>query len=155
MTIADYSGTLLERWCLKVAINLGMSGWDRGVKSEKPPAELVEIAFGRRRFTGGAGLYIPRYTHFDSAVDVDNCKWDLLTNASDGKTVVGFAISLRYLLMVVSFKDGTTAAALERLLKPLGRVHAFDTATLSLAHRPRSLSLGADDKKLDLRLTWE
>lgn len=52
---------LLERWCLKTLINLNhQSGWKYldGSEPGSPPSEFVEVAFGRRRFTGHEGLYV-------------------------------------------------------------------------------------------------
>jgi hypothetical protein len=51
----------LERWSLKTLINLNhISGWtigDDASKPHTPPCELVEVAFGRKRFTHAKGLY--------------------------------------------------------------------------------------------------
>ncbi len=52
---------LLERWCLKTLINCNHQG---GLKylddsePDSPPCELVEVVFGRRRFTDYKGLYM-------------------------------------------------------------------------------------------------
>lgn len=51
----------LERWSLKTLINLNhIDGWmigDDASKPHTPPCELVEVAFGRKRFTDAKGLY--------------------------------------------------------------------------------------------------
>jgi len=53
---------LLERWCLKTLINLNhQHGWLIGTNPSEPhipTKELVEVAFGRRRFTHSEGLYM-------------------------------------------------------------------------------------------------
>jgi hypothetical protein len=56
----EINGPLLERWFLKTLINLSIGGaWPigSGVKG-RPSKELVEIAFGKRQFESGAGLYV-------------------------------------------------------------------------------------------------
>ncbi len=56
----EINGPLLERWFLKTLINLSVGGeWPMGsgVKGS-PSRELVEIAFGKRQFEHGAGLYV-------------------------------------------------------------------------------------------------
>jgi hypothetical protein len=54
---------LLERWCVKTLINLNhVHGWqigDNPVRPQTPTRELVEVAYGLRRFTDAKGLYIP------------------------------------------------------------------------------------------------
>ena len=55
------NGLLLERWCTKTLINIAQGqphniGLDSEIEGE-PSRRLVEIAFGRRQFTGRAGLY--------------------------------------------------------------------------------------------------
>ena len=56
----EIDGPLLERWFLKTLINLSVSGeWPIGSGVEGSPSkELVEIAFGKRQFEHGAGLYV-------------------------------------------------------------------------------------------------
>jgi len=52
--------SLLERWCLKTLINVNhQSGWRYldDAAPDSPPNELVEVAFGRRRFKDHKGLY--------------------------------------------------------------------------------------------------
>jgi hypothetical protein len=53
-------GPRLERWFLKTLINLTFGGeWAIGSGSRGAPSqELVEVAFGKRRFGHGAGLYL-------------------------------------------------------------------------------------------------
>ncbi len=54
-------GPLLERWFLKTLINLSVGGeWPIGSHAEigKPSQDLVEIAFGKRDFEHGAGMYV-------------------------------------------------------------------------------------------------
>jgi len=53
-------GPRLERWFLKTLINLTFGGeWAIGAGSNGAPSrELVEVAFGKRRFQHGAGLYL-------------------------------------------------------------------------------------------------
>jgi hypothetical protein len=56
----EINGPLLERWFLKTLINLSVGGeWPigSGVKGS-PSKDLVEIAFGKRQFENGAGLYV-------------------------------------------------------------------------------------------------
>jgi hypothetical protein len=53
----------LERWSMKTLINLNHiddKGWvigDDPARPNLPTRELVEVAFGRRRFTDAKGLY--------------------------------------------------------------------------------------------------
>jgi len=58
----NIDGPLLERWFLKTLVNLSFNGdWPIGAGSHPkgtPSKELVEIAFGRRQFENGAGLYV-------------------------------------------------------------------------------------------------
>jgi hypothetical protein len=57
-------GALLERWCIKTAINLissrGAEGpWSlKGDASTHPPVKIVEAAFGRSRLSDPLGLYL-------------------------------------------------------------------------------------------------
>jgi hypothetical protein len=53
-------GPRLERWFLKTLINLSFGGeWPIGSNVKGAPStELVEIAFGQRRFEYGGGLYM-------------------------------------------------------------------------------------------------
>jgi len=58
------NGRGLQRWFLKALINAEVAG-EQGYRigpwsadKNRPSRELVEIAFGRRAFTGGAGLYL-------------------------------------------------------------------------------------------------
>jgi len=52
----------LERWLLKVLLNVAFEGrlviGPHGEAAGVPPRDLVEIAFGHRRFEGKAGMYI-------------------------------------------------------------------------------------------------
>ena len=56
-------GAALERWFLKTLVNVTVGGRDRiGSKSlipGEPGADLVEIAYGEKRFVPKAGLYSP------------------------------------------------------------------------------------------------
>ncbi|MFZ3211983.1 MAG: hypothetical protein WA188_10740 [Terriglobales bacterium] len=56
----EIDGPLLERWFLKTLINLTFGGeWPIGSNVKGTPSrELVEVAFGRRQFEHGAGLYL-------------------------------------------------------------------------------------------------
>jgi hypothetical protein len=53
-------GPLLERWFLKTLINFSFGGeWPIGSTVKGVPSkELVEVAFGKRQFQNGAGLYL-------------------------------------------------------------------------------------------------
>jgi hypothetical protein len=57
----DIDGDKLERWFLKTLINIAVGGKQKiGPKSTvggEPSCDLVEIAYGKRKFTGNAGLY--------------------------------------------------------------------------------------------------
>lgn len=57
----EIDGRMLERWFLKTLINVTLSGRERigskSFSSGEPSHELVEIAFGSRKFTPNAGLY--------------------------------------------------------------------------------------------------
>ena len=59
----DVDMLLLERLCLKTLINLNhVSGWQIGddpACPQTPTRELVEVAFGLRKFTDAKGLYVP------------------------------------------------------------------------------------------------
>jgi len=56
----EINGPLLERWLLKTLINLSVGGeWLMGSGFKGIPSkDLVEIAFGKRQFEHGAGLYV-------------------------------------------------------------------------------------------------
>jgi hypothetical protein len=53
---------LLERWCMKTLINFNYKGkWRMNPESSAlgvPSKELIEIAFGRRKFEDAGGLYL-------------------------------------------------------------------------------------------------
>jgi hypothetical protein len=52
-------GFKLERWCLKTCINAWYHRVDRSPGLPwRPPADWIEIAFGRRCFQGYGGLYL-------------------------------------------------------------------------------------------------
>lgn len=51
----EINGVLLERWFLKTAIDILYVGL---LKVDKPPRELVEIAYGIKKFPNGVGLCI-------------------------------------------------------------------------------------------------
>jgi hypothetical protein len=55
-------GDRLERWFFKTLINITVGGKEKiGPKSDtpgEPSSDLVEIAFGHRKFVPNAGLYI-------------------------------------------------------------------------------------------------
>jgi hypothetical protein len=57
----DIDGVLLERWFLKTLINVTAGGIHKIGPNSKVPGEpspdLVEIAYGRRKFVSDAGLY--------------------------------------------------------------------------------------------------
>jgi hypothetical protein len=57
----EVDGGLLERWFLKSIINVAsLKNWPIGAPTAppgRPTLELVEIAYGKRSFTGGGGLY--------------------------------------------------------------------------------------------------
>jgi hypothetical protein len=54
-------GDKLERWFLKTLINLAVGGKQKigpsSTVAGEPSCDLVEIAFGKSKFTGSAGLY--------------------------------------------------------------------------------------------------
>lgn len=52
--VYQINGNLLERWFLKTAINVLYSDWGL----DKPPIELIEIAFGIKKFPQNVGLCI-------------------------------------------------------------------------------------------------
>jgi hypothetical protein len=52
---------LLERWCVKTLIDIHFEGGYRFAPQSEtgsPTPDLIEIAFGRRRFRGNAGLHL-------------------------------------------------------------------------------------------------
>jgi hypothetical protein len=59
----DVDMLLLERWFVKTLINLNhLHGWQIGADSlhpQRPSRELVEVAFGLKKFSDAKGLYIP------------------------------------------------------------------------------------------------
>ncbi len=61
LLVRETDGLLLERWFLKAVINFAcLQGRRTGspdAPAGRPTLELVEIAFGRRQFTKGGGLY--------------------------------------------------------------------------------------------------
>jgi hypothetical protein len=100
--IADYltvkrfviDGPLLERWFLKTLINLSIGGkWvvGDGGSAGAPSTNLVEIAFGKRQFEYGAGLYIVGR----SGEAVDSMDRVALTPRTFGETLVAGTFNFR------------------------------------------------------------
>jgi hypothetical protein len=88
-------GMRLERWFLKTLINFGYQGeWCIGPDSKsvgEPSKELVEIAFGRRKFENGAGLYIAGH----AGEKVDSMDRVNFMPQTDGQTVVAGVFNFR------------------------------------------------------------
>lgn len=87
-------GPLLERWFLKTLINVNFGGeWPIGSSVKGVPSkELVEVAFGKRLFENGAGLYVAGRAgeHIDS---FDRVSFTPMTDAQD--TLVGGRFNFR------------------------------------------------------------
>jgi hypothetical protein len=81
---------LLERWLLKVLLNLsfngplkiGVSGTEPGI----PPADLVETAFGLRPFATRAGMYVASYAGMNMSMG-EEVKYSPLI--SEGDRILG------------------------------------------------------------------
>lgn len=78
---------LLERWCLKILININLSGRpglpvDVEGKSNRLTEELVRIVFGLERFKPPKGLY--RITVTADNLDLANGHIHLTTKGRDG-----------------------------------------------------------------------
>jgi hypothetical protein len=103
----EVDGSLLERWLLKTALNVlwgcKQQIGPKVVVAGQPPLELVEVAFGKRRFTGKAGLWCSlmageQVTHAE--------RWSIqpLFDSSN-RIVVGMNFSLLGLRFLLSLDD--------------------------------------------------
>lgn len=91
----DVDMLLLERWCLKTLINLNhIHGWqigDEASNPHKPTQELIEVAYGLRRFTDSKGLYIPGKAGDNITPDEGRFQFRAFT---DGNRLIGGRFSL-------------------------------------------------------------
>jgi hypothetical protein len=87
-------GPRLERWFLKTLINLGVVGkeWPPGAGYRGISAkDLVEIAFGLRRFENGGGMYIAAR----AGEQVDSMDRVQFTSMTEGKNLVAGRFNFR------------------------------------------------------------
>jgi hypothetical protein len=85
-------GPLLERWMLKTMINVAFEHITPGGARWSPPAEWVQLAFGRRSFPARCGLYLsdPR----DSALALERSKLRIEFMTQDGLQMHGAEFDL-------------------------------------------------------------
>ena len=148
-------GRLLERWCLKVMINMACGGWTRGGKSPAPPLELAQIVFGIRPFRPTAGLYVPANYHRPGR-DNDSIRWNVMLNAANQQGMFGLIISVRTLICVLNINSYITPTRLASLLRTVRRdAMNIDFAAARLAYRPKNVEITAGPHKTKIWLSWD
>ncbi len=140
----DLDGWQFERWCLKVFCGLLASGWTEGGKIPIPH-EFVEIAFGKRKFEAGAGLYILEGL---AGVDngADNIQWNFLHDSVTNTGVCGIIIVFRGLINILITRTGDP----KPVLKSLGKTPNFDFTNANIHYRPENLSYKVRETKSEI-----
>lgn len=97
----EADGLLLERWMLKTMINLAFEHSTPAGGKWTPSIEWVELAFGKRPFSRGCGLYIPEPR--GSILALDRCRLEVKFLTQDGAHIHGAEFDLNGWTMVLSF----------------------------------------------------
>jgi hypothetical protein len=146
--VATLSGWDLEAWLLKTTINLFASGWATARTVQNPPKELVEVVFGRRTLPADAGTFVAD-NHSAPAANED-FRWITLVDESTHSGIVGAMFSLRGVLMVLAATGGNPQGLIRRHSDQPG----FPLSQIQLKHRPKTLMLTGDNRKLIVKLDW-
>ena len=145
------NGILLERWALKVLVNLLASRWTE--KGYLPPGlDIIEKVFGSEPILAPSGLYVLH--NYTGTAPADSVFYSVLTSQRELRPhVLGLVISLSGALFVLSICRLNLEAIL-REHSPFGR---FDTSNARTAYRPHRVKLGDRGKptpSLTIEFDW-
>ena len=135
------NGALIERWMLKTLVNLMTCGAYGQDNDWQPPAELVEIIFGRRSIGAGAGLSTPGKVNDEIAV---GHKYDYSVLRRDGQ-----AVGIVFVFMGFPFAC-TWDVPISEVEIPEGPFFPNKRTEL-LAH---PAAIGFPEQNLELRISW-
>lgn len=128
-------GRLLERWSVKLAINMLACGWFLPRKLT-PPRSLVEIVFGLRDFSVQAGLH--NILMVQHRCVTNNLQFMPLGTMHPNKfSLHGIVFNLESVVFGLFPRDGNHSAYLTKL----GIRNGFDLTEAKAIRRPRELKL--------------
>ena len=150
----SHSGYLLERWFLKIFINLQ----SLYAKNITPPKELIEIVFGLRNYPAGVGLAIFGHNGWDQHSFDQDMKYVQILNGSNQIEFVIFEyFGLNFLLPLTDqpmpknvMNLGHNTEGYEPIDKYISKIQGAPT----LVH-PKGINFKLGDKKnIQINFSW-
>lgn len=142
------NGALLERWALKVLVNLLASRWTE--KGFFPPGpDIVAKVFGSMPLQGQSGLYL--LENYQGSAPPDSFFYCVLVSQHETHPqVLGLVASLSGVPFVLS----VCRQPLDEILRDHSPFGPFETSNARTAYHPRRVAFG-DRASGDLSLTLE